>query len=132
MSKIDSLWPKDLKPSKRLMPEDILRKQAKALEEQTDGLLSGSVEVGSQGEWVTLSFFIVAPRLDDFPYRLFKVRHKVADPFKPLEIIIKSNQIRRASTREEFEKELSEIFASDATRALIGNLLSLSSKAPAA
>jgi hypothetical protein len=129
MSRIESLWPQDLMPSDRIMPEDILREQARALSEQTNGVLTGSVGVGSQGDWITLSFFIVAPLLDDYSYQLLKVRHKPIDPFSPLEIVIKSSDIRRATSREEFEAELAKVFGSDATRSLIGELLSLSKSA---
>lgn len=126
MASRSSLWPTDLRPSSIQTAEGILRQQADELERQTAGLLQGRVEVGSQAGWVTISFFIVAPRLDDYAYRLFKVRHKVPDPFKPLELIVASADIRRISSRSEFERELADVLGSAATRSILTQLLSLS------
>lgn len=125
-----SLWPNDLATvvTVQLLPEDILREQAGALDRVTGGRLRGEVERGSQGEWVTVNFYVVAPRLEDYKYRLFKVRHKVPDPFAPLEIIDDSKVVRRVRSRAEFEKSLSDIFASEATRSIVGQLLTMSSR----
>jgi hypothetical protein len=132
MPRARSFWPADLKPSADPTPEEILRRQAEDLKQQTGGVLHGAVEPGSQGDWVTISFLIVAPRLDDYAYRLFKVRHKVPDPFSPLEIIVDSKDIRRVTSQQQFERELERILGSNATRSVLTQLLSLSENTRAA
>lgn len=129
MANHQSLWP-SLPRSTTPTPERLLRLQAEELSRQTSGVLQGGVEVGSQGEWVTISFSIVAPRLDGYVYRLFKVRHKLPDPFNPLEFILGSKDVRRVTSQERFEDELAKILGSDATKAVLTQLLSLSEENP--
>jgi hypothetical protein len=130
MGRVNSLWPEDLTASSDTMPEDILRTQAFDLAEKTGGLLRADVEPGSHGEWITLDFFVIAPRLDDFAYRLFKVRHKIPNCFDPLEIILGSKNVHRVKSRSDFERELATILGSSSTRTLVGELLALSRNAP--
>lgn len=127
-----SLWPSNLMPSNHRLPEDVLREQAQELARATNGLLQGLVEPGSHGEWLTFNFYVVAPRLDSYSYRLFKVRHKVPNPFNPLEIIVGSKDVRKVISEEAYEHELAAILGSKTTRSIIGELLALSRKAPTA
>jgi hypothetical protein len=126
MPKINSLWPSNLVASTQRMPEDALREQARALETATGGVLRGLVEPGSHGEWLTFNFYVVAPLLDDYSYRLFKVRHKVPNPFNPLEIIVDSKDLRKVADEGAYKSELAVILGSKATRSIIGELLALS------
>ena len=117
------LWPTDLIPSSRRTPEQILREQAADLRQKTGGALTGDVEAGSSGDRITLDFFIVAPALEDYHYRLFKVRHAINPYDPPLELILSSRQIKPAHSEEEFLTILRQVFESPQTRALVGDLL---------
>jgi hypothetical protein len=128
MSRTNSLWPTDLAPSSVITPETILRKQGVHLAEQTQGVLRAEIERGSQAEWLTLDFYIIATRLDDYAYRLFKVRHKLPNPFDPLEIILTAKDHRRVRSAAEYEDELGKILGSSETKSLLTEMLSLSAE----
>src|SRR4051794_34683483 len=105
---IKGLWPDDLVESPEETPEDILQVQAADLSQKTGNLIQGQVEKGSAGGWVTLDFLLVVPELNDYTYRLFKVRHKL-QPY-PLEIITDSLTTVQAGSRGEFVTALERIF----------------------
>jgi hypothetical protein len=123
---IKGLWPTDLIESTGDTPEDILQVQARDLTEKTRGMIEGRIEKGSQGDWVILDLLLVVPSLDDYAYQLLKIRHKV--PAYPLEIIEGAAKTTPARSRQEFEGALARIFASDATRRTIGDLMAYAKK----
>lgn len=126
------LWPADLVPGDRRTPELILREQAEDLRQKTGGVLTAEVEAGSNGDRLTFDFFVVAPRLDDYHYRLFKVRHKVNPYDPPLEMILSAKRIELARSEDEFIALLRRVFESPETRTLVSDLLGYAARAPAA
>jgi hypothetical protein len=125
-----NLWPTDIVPETEPTPADVLMRQAEELEKATNGRLIGRVEVGSQEEKISLNFVIVAPALDNFQYRLFKVLHGVYPPY-PAQIVVDMTDGRDAANQEEFEAQLSRVLQSAATRKVLGELLTLTEKANA-
>ncbi len=121
-------WPQDLlgiaKHPSEQTPQDILQIQADDLSNKTNGRLHGRVDVGAQGQYIVLDFFIVAPSLEDYEYRLLKVRHKLV-PSYPVEVIMSSKDKRKASSPETLLVILSDIFRASATLSVIGQLLDL-------
>jgi hypothetical protein len=130
---INGLWPNDFKVVQgENTPEDILNVQAQDLGRKTKHLLEGRVERSSQGEWLTLDFYITVPSVDHYSYQLLKVRHKV--PPYPVEIIVsgmsKAGPVRMsAKTRKSLEFHLKVIFTSPAIRKVVEELLSYARQA---
>ncbi len=131
MGETQSFWPQLNADPPGETPEDLLRQQADLLADQTQGLLRGAVEIGSHGEWITLDLFVVAPRLNDYSYRLFKVRHKPTNPFDRIEIVVSSRDIRRVTGRDNYEREVENLIGSQETASVLGELLALSRRADA-
>ncbi|HWE95600.1 MAG TPA: hypothetical protein VG269_16670 [Tepidisphaeraceae bacterium] len=124
-------WPEDLlgtasRPQERT-PEEILQSEAEDLGAKTNGLLKGRVDIGAQGEYIVLDFFIVAPKLENYEYRLLKARHKLL-PEYPVEVILSTNDKRRAKNADGLEIILSDIFRAQSTRSIVGQLLDLTNK----
>ena len=70
------LWPDDIRSEEVLSPEEILKFQAKQLEERTNGLLAGDVVRHENGDRIVLGFEVVARRAD-VRARLFEVQHRL-------------------------------------------------------
>ena len=70
------LWPDDIRSQEVLSPEEILKFQAKQLEERTNGLLAGDVVRHENGDRIVLGFEVVARRAD-VRARLFEVHHRL-------------------------------------------------------
>jgi hypothetical protein len=127
---IKGLWPEDLRKSEEVTVEDILWAQAQDLAVKTGNVLQGTVERGSQGEWVTLDFFILVPALEDYTYHLLKIRHKL--PQYPLEMywLAYADNTQRArveaDSRKEFETRLGQYLSSPKVRKVLRELLTFS------
>ena len=118
-----SYWPEDLiiaEPPSQKTPARFLEEIAQELPGQTEGLLRAEVEEGSWGEYLVYDFVVVAPALDDYAYRLFKVRHRLA-PY-PAEII-HGGRVAKAAGPGAFEERLRTILAAAETRRAISELL---------
>ncbi|MDQ2732226.1 MAG: hypothetical protein M3Y56_11250 [Armatimonadota bacterium] len=123
----NSLWPIDLVPdSDPDVPLSILRQQADLLGEKTGGQVIADVEMGSIMTGVMLDFVLLAPSLQNYRYRLFKVIHPLEN--YPLDLILLSGEVLHPDTADEFRDELRSIFASDATRRAIGELMAYSAE----
>jgi hypothetical protein len=80
---IPDLWP-DIEQSQVVPPVAILREQAALLGKKTNHLLEGRVVSTNTGYGGFVhSFYIVAPTLDDYAYKLFEISHGV-DPYPVL------------------------------------------------
>ena len=75
----EDLWGEEIKSDPLpAAPVSILREQAALLAEKTNNDLKGEVETSASGEnRFSHSFYIVAPGLDDYRYRLFYINHDV-------------------------------------------------------
>ncbi len=72
------LWPDQLDAFNLKAPVAILREQATLLGQKTKNLVQAEVENGTNvnGDF-TYHFFIVAPTLNNYHYRLFTIEHKI-------------------------------------------------------
>jgi len=128
----EDLWPADVGTSTIVPPLAILRRQAVALGERTQGLLEGQVETLTKGDTFIQVFYIVAPSLS-YRYRLFEVQHGVAG--YPVFFV---NEDRRPvfprfgtgpaplklDTPDEFVDWLKQVLNSDEIKRVVGSLLS--------
>ena len=73
------LWPDHFGLPGKTPPKVLLQEQADALKQKTKGVLEGWVSTDYQGNQFLLSFFVVAPYLGNYTYRLFYVVHPI-DP----------------------------------------------------
>jgi hypothetical protein len=122
-----NLWPKDFTPVTEPMPADILEAQARKLADATEDKLTARIEVGSLGDKISLNFVIVAPALNGYQYRLFRVSHGVYPPY-PLTIIVAADDRRDAHDQMEFETQLAQILQAPSTRNVLAELLALVNK----
>jgi hypothetical protein len=73
------LWPEQLEDTEIRSPVSILREQATLLGSKTNNLVQADVEIGNTATGNFLyHFFIVAPTLNNYHYRLFSVEHDIA------------------------------------------------------
>jgi len=108
-------------------PEEILTSQAVDLTQKTKELLRGKVEVGSHLQYIVIDFFIVAPALDWYEYRLFKARHKLR-PQYPVELTVGADRKIKATGPDELLRACSLIFSEQTTRHLVSELIALVKK----
>ena len=119
-------WPEDLTVSEVVQektPSEFLYESAQQLTEKTGRILVGNVEDYSWGEHLVYDFIVVAPKLSDYTYRLFKVRHRL-NPY-PSEFIF-NGHISKAPNPAAFEKKLREILSSVTTRRAITEMIQYS------
>ena len=91
MTEIVDLWPDKIKVEKLITPVTILRQQASLLGKKTKGIVQGEIEDGKGGFSLNLfnyTFYIVAPALNNYRYRLFNISYEVS--LYPLEIDVES------------------------------------------
>jgi len=75
-SAMRDLWPDDIKSEDVISPEEILKHQARRLEERTGALLVGHVVRREGDDRVVIGFEAEAPRADS-RVRLFEVHHRL-------------------------------------------------------
>jgi hypothetical protein len=74
----EDLWPLHIVAEKIMAPVVILKEQAALLGEKTGNQVVAEVRTSSEDSWFYLSFYLVAPALDNYKFRLFRVRHQIA------------------------------------------------------
>lgn len=135
------LWPLDVKRLGLRTPETVLREQASLLKNKTNGIvLAGLSEVEISNEnaaFLIYHFFLIAPRLEDYRFRLFAASYNY--DLYPV-VFTLDEDLRQelkeqlgeweepltASEEEELESILRSIFHSKKTRLVIGSLLTQS------
>lgn len=135
------LWPDDVKGLRLRTPETVLREQASLLKNKTNGIvLAGVSEVeisNENAEFLIYHFFIIAPRLEDYRFRLFAASYNM--DLYPV-IFELDEELREelkeqlgewkepltAESEQQLESILREIFHSKKTRLVIGSLLTQS------
>lgn len=116
------LWPDDFRGPATPPPKMLLQEQADALRQKTKGVLEGWVSTDYQGSQFLHSFFVVAPYLGNYTYRLFYVIHPIA--FYPLELHAEVlGTVISCESPEQFSAKLREVLISDKTTTVIGALL---------
>lgn len=128
-----NLWPEDIAVSEVVAPVSILKDQASLLGERTKNLVEGRVtqrERFRKPDFV-YDFYIVAPALNNYRYRLFSISHDVE--FYPLAIdesgVFDADGRDfevQASNEEEFLEALATIFSSERTKGIISSLIAQS------
>jgi hypothetical protein len=127
---IPDLWP-EIEQSQVIPPVAILREQAALLGKKTNHLLDGRVDtrVTIDGRFVH-SFYIVAPALGDYTYKLFEVSHD-ENPYPvygaalaaSAGVILKPDLSVSLNTEQEFVDYVRTTLNLDNTKRVIGNLL---------
>lgn len=90
-------WPSHVVPLPGIPPVNILRQQVVLLKQLTNGVLEGSVASDEDdNDSVIHSFYIVAPRLDDYRFRVISLAHQIDEPY-PAYVIYDAAQSYDAS-----------------------------------
>ena len=119
-----NLWP-DFTIETTKSPKTILKEQAGHLMEKTNNVLSAEVDTSQSKEKIFHNFYIVAPAINNYRYRVLLLTHEVF--FYPLEIIWVEKAVQYgAKNQDEFLNILSEIFNAPETVRVISSLLSQS------
>lgn len=121
---MDDLWPDDVVIRDMKPPVGILREQAAFLGEKTEKGVTGNVRsMNTSDDAIVHSFEVMATESDNFAYKLFTVKHKLAD-FYPLEMVrFNPREEISVSTEAAFLEKLKEIFHAAETRRIISNLM---------
>ena len=73
-----NLWPDSVSKEKWASPVSLLREQARFLGERTRNLVTAEVGTASvEDETFLYHFYIVAPTLNNYHYRLFSIEHSI-------------------------------------------------------
>jgi hypothetical protein len=116
------LWPSEFGTIGVTPPLVTLKEQADAISSKTQGRIVGQVQTSRHSEGFAHGFFLVAPLLDNYTYRLFVVVHNLQ--LYPLDI--QADVINRTShcdSPEDFLNQLREIFAAEQTKNVIKAIL---------
>ena len=137
------LWPNEIEESGPLPPVTILKEQASLLGKKTKNLVEAQVYLINGADFPVDSplfehgFFLIAPVLQNYRYRLFSIEHGV--DMYPIEFQV-GHEIKKeispswrnqkgeikASSEEEFQNVLQEVFQSEKTLRVIKALLTQS------
>lgn len=121
----EDLWPESFGSLEVETPLQILRKQASLVGTKTSNLLEGTVSriVDAEGDF-QLSFYLVAPALDNYRYKLLSVWHGMGlYPVSTMNV----NPPLKFKNAEEFKEYLRSTFASKETLNIIRSLIVQSS-----
>jgi hypothetical protein len=128
------LWPSVFGYQKTELPDAILKEQANRLSEKTNHLVEARVEAPAHTTYLTdkirLGFYLVAPRLGNYSYRLFTIEYGIAleeQNISGYPVTLVNGVERICQDREEFLEALREVFASQATMQVISALMTGSS-----
>jgi len=142
VSNIESLWPSDFISSDVdvTLPVMILRQQATILGQLTHNILEGLVESSPElmpkyqipqipekkvmSDALRHNFYIKAPTLGGYRYKLFYATHKLADTY-PVNIYspVFPNSFLQVIDEKEFCQAVSDIFNSEKTKKIVQSLL---------
>ena len=119
MSSQRDLWPEDItEPSLIATPLSILKEQATFLGEKTKNLIEGEVRSGGDSNNFVHQFFLLAPALKNYRYRLLTVSHRIE--LYPVTVSFDpTGQSFGAETQEDFTALLATLFAHEKTKKVI-------------
>ena len=123
---IPNLWPDDIGDTSLTAPLSILLGQAQNLAHRTSGLVVASVETATErASNFVHSFVVVAPALNNYAARIFRVKHGLH--FYPLEVITEIDGPNfRAATQDDFLRALAEVFGSAPLKKMVHSLIAQS------
>jgi hypothetical protein len=150
------LWPEDIAvPSDAKAPISILREQASLLGEKTNNVIEAEVrrtnleDARIEGSPFRYGFFLVAPALGKYRYKLFSIEHgpelypviiivepDIAREMREKKLIAPKNPLSdapvgiRVTTEESFLRFLKAIFGASKTRKLIQGIQAQASSPP--
>ena len=155
---VRNLWPEDLKTADLRTANEILSEQARLLEQQTNGVLTGETVEHAVQDRRVLSFDVNAPRIPttirlfevhqplemDYPVRIVPPKLEVPEylhkkVYRPglamptVTAAIQGTWEERqwvAESPGEFTEKLEKLLASTTIKAILFNLLSRSQRAP--
>jgi hypothetical protein len=119
------LWPDDFGKPDVVPPLVILKEQATGLGARTKQRVLGEVATVHTSTGFSHTFYLLAPFLDEYRYRLFSVSHDIL--MYPL--TIDSGKLYRCQDQDEFMRALAGIFSDEKTRRVISALLAQSDAA---
>lgn len=118
-----NLWP-DFAVEPLKSPKAILKEQASFLMEKTQNILSAEVDTSQANDGkITHSFFVVAPALDNYRYKIFHVSHSVI--FYPMSLTWNGGMYG-IDSEGAYVRMLKEIFNYPDTIRIIQSLMSQS------
>ena len=129
------LWPDDIRYTRLKAPVTILMEQASLLGKKTQNLLEAKVENNKEAlvsaEVFVYGFYLVAPALSYYRYKLFTISHDIQ--LYPVKINIDSDILKEispdaeeqllAESEGDFLEILKKIFGAEKTRHIISALL---------
>jgi len=128
------LWPEDIAVNEAVAPVAILKDQASLLGERTKNLVEGRVTQRDRSYSdpdFTYDFYVVAPALNNYRYRLFSISHGVE--FYPLRIQESGTFDAdgrdfelKVNDEDELLETLAKIFSSQKTKGIISSLIAQS------
>ena len=135
MSQVEiDLWPSAFGLPKQELPDAILKEQANRLGEKTNHVVEARVEAPEHAKYLSdkirLAFYLVAPRLGNYSYRLFTVEYgitSIGQEITGYPVTLLNGEERICRDRGEFIEVLREIFASQTTLQVISALMDDSS-----
>lgn len=121
----EDLWPESFGGLDIETPISILRKQAAFLGTKTGNVLEGYVskEMDDEGDFV-LTFYLIAPALQNYRYKLLSVWHKVT--MYPVHTFAREEENRKPvelNNAKELKNYLQKKFASEETLKIIRSLI---------
>ena len=124
-TQVRDLWPADIGVATLITPVSILREQAALLGEKTSNLVQAEVKTTSEGARVMHSFYLVAPAMNKYRYRLLYVTHDVA--LYPLNIVFDpANSQVTAKSQDAFVEQLGKLLSSEKTITIVQSLVAQS------
>ena len=110
-------------------PTNVLKEQAAALTEMTNGILRGRVWVSSKGEAFNIGLSIVAPAITNYVFEVVDVEHDI--DIYPLTVIAagerdEPKEFIKCQDEEEFMAALGRILGSERIRRVISSLIAQS------
>ncbi|QMW03046.1 hypothetical protein [Spirosoma foliorum] len=126
-----NLWP-DFVIDKTKSPKAILKEQAGYLMVKTNNVLSAEIETTQEFGQIVHHFYVVAPAINNYRYKLFSVSHKIVE-YYPLTVMtdielddepFENHKVAR--DEKELISLLSGIFNNSENTRIISSLLSQS------
>lgn len=118
------LWPEDLGVATDIKPPvAILREQADLLTKKTQGKLEGRItSSGKPDKTFTHQFFITAPALDEYSFRLLSIHHPI--DYYPLVLSFDAvNRSTQCGDESEYINVLRDTLADEKTKKIITAIL---------
>lgn len=113
-----NLWPDNVSEEKWASPVSLLREQARFLGERTRNLVTAEVGTASVEDEIFLyHFYIVAPTLNNYHYRLFSIEHNIE--MYPLMLYMDEQLGKELNVEKKKASTVAETIAAASSRQLV-------------